>query len=130
MDTISEVDRKGWVKLYRKLQESKFFRDSYMVHLINYLLINANYEDKDIVFNGSSLTLKRGQLLFGLNAAHRDTGISIKRLRKRMAGLESGNFLERKRADKYSLVTICNYELYQGSRDDEGQSKGQAEGNT
>jgi len=54
-------------------------------------------DGRDTIFDGSPLTLKRGQLLFGLNAAHRDTGISIKRLRKRMVGLEAGNFLEPKK---------------------------------
>ena len=128
MDTIIEGERRGWVKLFRKFRDNRFFRDSYMVHLINYLLINANYEDKEAMVNGTPLTIKRGHLLFGLNAAHRDTGISIKKLRRRMAVLEAGNFLGRKRAGKYSIVTICNYDLYQGSPHDDGQSEGQAEG--
>lgn len=143
MDTTHEGERKGWVKLFRKFQDNGFFRDSYMVHLINYLLLKANYEDKTTIFNGSPLTAKRGQLIFGLNAAYRDTGISIKRLRRRMQTLETEGFIERERpnsrcnsgefsvkkwAGKYSLVTICNYEHYQGSQNDEGQSEGQGEG--
>ena len=114
-----------------------------MVHLIDYLLLKANYEDKKIIFNGQPLELKRGQSIFGLNAANRDTGISIKRIRRRMGILESEGFLKRensfsqdklgaklgqKRAWKYTIVTICNYEIYQGLKDDEGQGEGQDQG--
>jgi hypothetical protein len=137
------IERKGWVKLYRKLLDSRFFGDSYVVHLIDYLLLKANYEDKKIIFNGQPLELKRGQSIFGLNAANRDTGISIKRIRRRMGILESEGFLKRensfsrdklgakfgqKRAWKYTIVTICNYDIYQGSEDDDGQGKGQDQG--
>jgi len=159
MGVLSEDKKRGWIKLWRKFKDSKYFKDSHMVHLIDYLLLKASHKDEEIIFNGKPLSLKRGELIFGREAAHRDTGISQKILRRRMQILETDNppFLtrerptspcklgansvhleankrasikEEKRASNFSIVRICNYEHYQGSLIDEGPAENESKGHT
>jgi hypothetical protein len=91
------------------------------------LLIEANHSDKKRMFNGTLIEIKRGQTLFGLEAFEAKSGISRKKLRRYLAMLENESMIGRQKTNKYSLISIVNYEEYQlEGRQEAG--KGQAEG--
>lgn len=100
----------GWIKLYRKFSEWEWFNISEMVHLFIYLLLNANYEPG----KWRGIEIKRGQILTGLNSLNEKTGISIRTLRTCLDRLENTKEIDRQTTNKYSIITIINYESYQG----------------
>jgi hypothetical protein len=99
----------GWIKLYRKLSDWEWFNISEMVHLFIYLLLNANHEGG----KWRGVNIKRGQILTGLNSLNEKTGISIRTIRTCLDRLQNTKEIDRQTTNKYSLITICNYESYQ-----------------
>ncbi len=99
----------GWIKMHRKITEWEWYTDSKMVHLFLHLLLTANRE------KGSwrGVTIERGQLLTGVNAISKSTGISTQSIRTRLSNLEQTSNITIKSTNKYSIITICNYDDYQ-----------------
>jgi hypothetical protein len=102
----------GWIKLYRKFSEWEWFNISEMVHLFIYLLLNANHEPG----KWRGIKIERGQILTGLNSLHEKTGISIRTLRTCLDRLQNTKEIDRQMTNRYSIITICNYESYQGEK--------------
>jgi len=99
----------GWIKLHRKLKTWRWYKDSIMVHLFIHLLFSANRENGFFM----DIPVKRGQLITGLYSLNEATGISIRSLRTALKRLENTNEIIRKTTNKYSLITLLNYETYQ-----------------
>ena len=100
----------GWINLYRKFEDWEWFNKSEMVHLFLYLLLKANHDDKK--WNG--IAIKRGQVITGIHSISLKTGISVRSVRTCLNRLISTNEITRKTTNKFSIITICNYESYQG----------------
>ena len=117
----------GWIKLHRQLQDcpiwygERFSKGQAWVDL----LMLANHSDKDILFNGEIVTIKRGQYLTSMVKLsekwlwNRKTVLSFLNL------LEKDKMIVRKSDNKKTLITIENYEIYQSKDDDVGQQNGQ-----
>jgi len=99
----------GWIKLHRKFSQWEWFDKSEMVHLFIYFLLLANHEDKK--WNG--IIIKRGQLVTGRNKIKKQTGISERTIRTCLNRLKSTNEITIKTTNRYSIITICNYDNYQ-----------------
>ncbi len=99
----------GWIKLHRKLMEWEWYNDSKTLHLFIHLLINANHSDK----KWQGKMIKRGQLITGRDKIKSLTGISEQSIRTCMQRLRDTKEVTIKATNKYSLITIINYDLYQ-----------------
>ena len=102
----------GWIKLHRKFIQWEWFTVDEMVKLFIYLLLSANHEDGN--FQGT--IVKRGQLITGLNKLSFNTGISIQTLRTCLKRLEKTSEINIQSTNKYSIITICNYDTYQSDQ--------------
>lgn len=117
----------GWVKVHRKMLDHWVSQEPELFAFWMRLLIEANHSDKKRMFNGALVEIKRGQTLFGLDAFEAKSGISKKRLRRYLDMLETEGMIGRQKTNKYSLISICNYEQYQlEGRQEAG--KGQSDG--
>jgi hypothetical protein len=103
------INMEGWIKLYRKFSDWEWFNISEMVHLFIYLLLNANHEDGE----WRGVNIQRGQILTGLKILNERTKISNQTLRTCLKRLEKTKEINIKVTNKYSIITICNYESYQ-----------------
>jgi hypothetical protein len=119
----------GYVLLARKLLDNPIFKDREALQLFIYGLLKANHKPKRFIFNQKEVTLDRGQFITGIFELSRATGQTPKQIRNRLALLENTGIWARKRASKFSVITICNYNPYQNPENYKGQGKGQAEGN-
>ena len=99
----------GWVKIHRKFQEWEWYDKSEMVHLFLHLLLSANVSDKQ--WHG--MEIKRGQLVTSYETLRERTGLSVRTLRTCLERLEQTGEIAKKTTNKFSLLTICNYESYQ-----------------
>lgn len=99
----------GWIKFHRKFLEWEWYQDSKMVHLFIHLLLKANHSDN----NWQGVDIKRGQLITSYDSLQRQTKISIRSLRTCINKLKKTGELTIKPTNKYSTITICNYDSYQ-----------------
>jgi predicted transcriptional regulator len=99
----------GWIKMFRKLQEWEWYNNSYMVHIFIHLILSANHKDQ----KWKGILIKRGQVLTGLNELHKSTGISVRSIRTCLSRLHKTGEIDRQSDNRFSIITICNYEEYQ-----------------
>ena len=107
----------GWIKLHRKFIDWEWFDKSEMVHIFLFLLLSANHKDG----NWHGINIKRGQALTGLIKINSSTGITIQKIRTCLKHLESTNEIIVKSTNKYSMITICNYDSYQDEKQEDNK---------
>jgi len=110
----------GWVKLHRSFLDWEWYDDSNTSRLFLYCLLKANHRDKE--WRGK--TIKRGTFLTSLRSLSKGTGLSIKKIRVSLKRLESTGEVAHKRAQKGTILTICNYDTYQDLESEEGTQDG------
>ena len=103
----------GWIRLDRGIQDNFLWQEPEALKLWLYLLMAASLTDKATAFNGQMLNIKRGQLVFGLNAASARLNISIRRLRKYLNWFEADDMIDKQITNKFSIISITNYSQYQ-----------------
>lgn len=103
----------GWIKLHRKFLDWEFYDDINTKVLFLHLLLNANYEDK----KWRGIVIKRGQLVTSREHLAKQVGLSIQQVRTSLDKLENNQQITRKTTNKYTLITIEKYGLYQSYDD-------------
>ena len=103
----------GWIKLYRKLIENPIFLKPELLQLFIYCLLKANHETQRIIFNGQEIEIKSGQFITGREVMGRDLKQNPITTYKRLKVLENLQILNIKSKNKFSVVTVLNWELYQ-----------------
>ena len=103
----------GFVKLYRKIEESSFYKDSEAVHLWVHLLLCASYKQRKIIFNGIEMELKSGQFITGRKALEAATGIEQSKCERLLKLFKTTQQIEQQKTNKFRIITICNWDRYQ-----------------
>ena len=116
----------GWIKLHRRFLESPIFtsNDAGLVQLWIYILLKINHEPKKVVMSNQIIELDKGQGIFGLNHIVRDlTGLKNENGKKfksnkirqyrRLILLEKLQSLKLKPTNKYTVITVLNWDQYQ-----------------
>lgn len=118
----------GWIRLHRQLIENGWMQDHPVFILMIYCLLKAAYEPTEIPFRGDRIGVKKGQLIFGRLRAVEETGLTSQNIRTALKKLEKYEFLTIRSTNRYSLITICNWETYQ-TREDNDQPTDQPASN-
>lgn len=100
----------GWIKLHRKITEWDWYDDANTFRLFIHLLLLAN--SKDTKWRG--VVIKRGEYLTGRKVLAEELKISEQAIRTSLKHLESTNEIAIKSTNKFSIISICKYEDYQG----------------
>lgn len=99
----------GWIKLHRRFAEWEWYKDSKMVHLFIHLLLKANHNNN----TWKGINIERGQLITSYDTLERQTKISTRSLRTCIKKLKMTGEITNKTTNRYSIITICNYDEYQ-----------------
>lgn len=105
----------GWIKLHRQLLDNWIMTEPEALSVWVRFLLEANHETKKKMLNGALVEIKRGQLIFGLEAFSARSGVSIAKLRRYLLLLEKDGMINRLKTAKYSLITITSFDSYQDS---------------
>ncbi len=105
---------RGYIKLWRKITEWEWYKDSNTFSLFLHLLVGANY--KPSRFFGHEI--KRGDIVTGLFQLFEDTGISIQSIRTSLERLKQTGEITIKTTNRFSIITLCNYEIYQSTEEE------------
>jgi len=92
-----------------------FFKNVDATYLSVYLLFCASYKDAPIqTQTGKIMTLKRGQFLGGRRRLSQELGWGIIRVRRALKVLKDANFLTLFTTNNIAVITVSNYNSYQG----------------
>lgn len=101
----------GWIRLYRKMTEWRWYGVPNMMAVFIHLLLTANHRD------GFSfgVEIKRGQVLTSEDGIMRSIRIKRGALRVCLKKLEETGEIIRNATNQYSIITVCNYDSYQSN---------------
>lgn len=108
--------QKGWIKIWRQIQNEEFYKNSHALHLAIHLILKANIEDKETIFNGEKVMVKRGQCIIGIRSLAKEIGLSIKVTRTALDVLKRAQFSAQQPTHRFSIISISKYDKYQGDR--------------
>lgn len=100
-----------WIKLWTKFREWGWYSDGITKDLFIELLLTANFEDKE----WKGIIIKRGQTITGRKQLSKILGFSEQSIRTSLTKLKSTNEITIKTTNKYTVVTIINFDKYQPS---------------
>jgi len=113
---------KGYVKLWRKSLHDGWIRNHTVWIFWTYCLLKATHREYDAMIGAQTIHLTPGQFVFGLCRAADETGLSIQKIRTAIHYLEQSQNLTSKTTNKYSVITITNWDIYQESETDNQQT--------
>lgn len=105
----------GYIKLYRKVQDKGWYKDSHYVHLWVHLLMKANHKGAEFMHGGKIITLKSGQFVTGRKALSAETGIQESKIERILKLFEECGQIEQQTNSHNRVVTILSWSEYQES---------------
>lgn len=99
----------GWIKLHRSITDWEWFADAETLKLFLYLLLTANYENR----MWKDITIQRGQLVISTEELAQRLKSTRQKIRTQLKRLETCGTIALQATNKFTLVTICNYDNYQ-----------------
>lgn len=112
----------GWITLHRKFLQWEWFDKAEMVQLFIWLLLNASHTDR----KWQGQVVKRGQILTTTPKIMEALNLSAQQTRTCIGRLKSTGEITCKSTNKYTIITICNYDRYQSDNfENNRQNNGQ-----
>ena len=106
----------GWISIHRKIQQSDIWLDKEPFDKRSAwidLIMMANHEDKQILFNGKFIEVKRGEKITSLKQLSERWRWSRSKVKRFLNLLESGSMIELKTKQRYTSYKVVNYNVYQ-----------------
>ena len=103
----------GWLKLYRSILDSAVFQDAEVLKVWIWLLCNVAFEQHDTICYGKVIHLKPGQIATGRKKIAQCTDLNENKVYRALNALKSLGNIEIKATNKYSIITVVNWDKYQ-----------------
>lgn len=103
----------GWLKLYRSILDSAVFQDAEILKVWIWLLCNVAFEQHDTMCYGKVIHLKPGQIATGRKKISQCTDLNETKVYRALTALKSLGNIEIKSTNKYSIITVVNWDKYQ-----------------
>lgn len=106
----------GWFKFHRKIFENPICnKDSEYFHVWCWILANAEFEEKRVLFGGEDIVLQKGQMITTSKEIAQSLNINESKVRRILKSLENAKQIDRQTSTRNSLITVVNWHLYQNS---------------
>jgi hypothetical protein len=102
-------DNAGWIKIHRKITKWEWYDDGNTFRLFIHLLLTANYESK----KWHGIAVNRGELITSIRNLAKTLKLSEQKIKTSINKLKSTHEITGKSTNKYTIITICNYDSYQ-----------------
>jgi hypothetical protein len=103
----------GFIKIHRKICGNPLSKKPNYFAVWIYLLTNANYKDKEIIWNNKNRLIKRSQFIGSIKEIANHFSLSLSTISYILNYLENEGMIIRKSNKQFTLFEICNYDLYQ-----------------
>lgn len=110
----------GFIKLYRKLKRWGWYKDTVVKCVFLHFLLSASYTE----FEWMGETFKPGQLITSIAHLSEELGFSSKQIRTAIDKLCSTKEVGKRTTNKYTVITVMNWESYQGDDIPKGKHLG------
>jgi DNA-binding transcriptional regulator YhcF (GntR family) len=103
---------RGFVKVWRKIEDSAFYKDSEYVHLWIHLLIKAGYVNKQ---NG----IKKGQIKTSIRQLSFETGINRCKIERILKCFKNETRIETRKNNQFTVIELVNHTAYNETRNEQ-----------
>ena len=103
----------GWVKLHRRITDWEWYQDANTFRVFMHLMATANHETN----KWQGVTIDKGQLITSPDKIATALKLSRQQVRTSLTKLKSTSEITIKTTNKYTVVTLCQWESYQGKDD-------------
>jgi len=104
------MKNQGWIKLHREMVNWRWYKNRNVKILFIHLILRSNHEDGSY----ENVTISKGQLITGRKRLSEETGLSDREVRTALRKLEDTQEIIIKTTSKFSIITICKWDDYQG----------------
>lgn len=101
----------GYIKLFRQITSWEWYNDINTFRVFVHILLTANYSDGKF----SGRVVRRGQLITSTNMLAKQTSLTIQQARTALKHLISTCEITCSGFNKYTVITVLKYDLYQDS---------------
>jgi hypothetical protein len=108
----------GYIKLHRKLLDSSTFDNPNLLKVFVWCLLKASHQDRDQVVGLQHILLSPGQFIYGRVKAGEELHMNPSSVYKYIQFLKSAGNLNIKSNNKFSVVSVANWELYQSESEE------------
>lgn len=98
-----------WIKLHSKLMNWEWYKDSNTKDVFIHCLLKANWKDGN--FKGEFIP--RGSFVTGRKKLSEELGLTEQKIKTALNHLKSTNEITIKTTNRFSIISINNYEKYQ-----------------
>lgn len=111
---------KGFIAIYRSIKNWEWYDDVKVKVLFIDLLLTCNWKQK----NWKGKVVNRGETITSINNLALSSGLTVKEVRTALKKLEMTNEITTERANGFTKITINNFNTYQNTEEDKGQTNG------
>jgi biotin operon repressor len=104
---------RGYIKVWRKVEDSGLLQLPNTFALFMYILISASHKDRKMGTPNGAIEVKRGQFISGRKELALRLKQSEQQVRTSLERLKKMGIITIKATNKYSVYTIVNYDIYQ-----------------
>ena len=104
---------RGYVKLWRRLEDNPLFLDPDALALWIRMLLKATHKPMDGFFNGQRITLQPGQFISGRNRMATESGVQSDKVGRLWRRMVSAQQITQQNDNRSSLISITKWENYQ-----------------
>lgn len=120
---------RGYVRLWRKSLDAGWIKNHKLWAFWTYCLLKASHKEYDAIIGLQIIHLLPGQFIFGRAKAAEETGLSEREIRTILAFLIKTGNLTSKTTNKFSVITIVNWHIYQSDETKNDQQNDQQRAN-
>lgn len=113
----------GWIKVHRTLLNSGLIRNPHLCQVWLWCLLNASHKPYETCRGFQLINLNPGQLAATRREIGEALGLSPQTVRSCLEQLKTGKRLTIRSTNKYSIITIVNWDIYQNADAPEQQTK-------
>lgn len=99
----------GHIIIHRKIIDWEWYKNVNTYRVFTHLLYTANWYESE--WHGQKI--KRGQRVISIKHLSSEVGLTTQQTRTALNNLQKTNEITIKTTNKYSLVTVVNYDIYQ-----------------
>jgi hypothetical protein len=120
----------GWIKLHRQLLTNGWLKNHKVLTFWIYCLLKAVHKPTKAIIGFQEIHLLPGQFIFGRKKASKETRLSERQIRTCCEFMKKAENLTIKTTNKFSIITVVNWHIYQsGQVENDQQSDQQATNN-
>lgn len=108
----------GWIKLHRKMLHSNVFQNEKLFKVFMYCLMKATHSEHRQLVGKQFIELEQGQFVFGRKKAAVELNMKESTVRDYINLLKQDNTIHVNTTNKYSIITVVNWEVYQHKEED------------